>query len=169
MGKTYKKHKHLAQSTLEYALILPLLFLMILAILELGMLWHRYNTMEMITQNISANISLDQSDSCISEENMDDLISSQAGLLDAAIKERIESAPLVYEYNSDEKFSDGQNLATIKIDCSTPETASIQTSSYYKMVFFAVSLPNFATGKRIEIIPDKVKLTSNKITTINRI
>ena len=177
MARNEEKFKYLriklfakkAQSTLEYAIIFPLLFLMILGIWELAFMWHQYNSLEFVAKEISANIAL-----------LDNPCANRAEILNI-IRERsaiLHPSALTYTTKADgtivttQRYSSSPILEA-KIDCSITDSYNmplpiLQMKAAHKLMFFSASLPNFKTGERIVIIPQNVSFISSKNITIPR-
>ena len=177
MARNKEKSKYLrinsfvkkAQSTLEYAIIFPLLFLMILGVWELALMWHQYNSLEFVAKEISANIAL--LDNPCDSSSISNIIAEKTAIL--------HPVPLTYTSKKNEKVTtltstqqyDSKPIVVAKIDCSATDVYDeplpiLQMTSAHKLMFFSASLPNFKTGGRIEIIPQNVTFVSSKNITI---
>lgn len=159
-----------AQSTLEYALIFPFLFVIILAIFELAFMWHSYNSLESAAQDVAANIVLSEGYGCATQDEMLSIVKRKTAILqEREISFVANTVDGVTTLVSNEQYK-GKPFVTAKIDCYAPAgsvrtSPSVQLQSVHKMHFFRASLPNLRTGERIIIIPDNVMFTSSKIFT----
>lgn len=170
------KDKKNAQSTLEYALIFPVLFLMILAIFELALMWHQYYSLENATREISANIVLDDEYRCVNQEDALSIIKKKTAFLqEKNLSFDTNILNNIMTFTSNESYK-GKPFVVVKIDCTLSgfnpgkyqPAAQVQLQAVHRLHFFAASLPNFRTGKRIVIIPDNVVLVSTKVATLSR-
>lgn len=169
--KVHSLEEHSAQSTLEYALIFPLLFVMILGIFELALMWHSYNSLQFAAQDVASNIVLGDSLGCVSPEEMTSIVKKKTAFL--------QEKSLSFSYNdldgvttiqSNELYR-GKPFVAAKIDCSFSQhnLPKVQMQSVHKLHFFSASLPNFKTAERIILIPDNVVFTSTKFYILNEI
>ena len=180
LARNEKKYQSsIAQSTLEYALIFPMLFILILGIMELAFLWHDYNSVEFAAREISANVALSNLHDCISEAQAKKIVEDRTAILQFAklsFNSSKNAKGDVMTFASTAKNSEGTPLVTVKIDCSKDGkivhsgnmAPIVQVRAVHFLHFFIASFPNFRTGKRIIIIPESVNLTSTKIVTMAR-
>ena len=179
MARNEEKFKYLrliflqkkAQSTLEYALIFPLLFLMILGVWELALMWHQYNSLEFVAKEISANIAL-LDNPCNNSDVTNIIIEKTAILHPVPLTYTIKKNGKVTSFTSIQQY-DKKPIVEAKIDCSAMNVYDeplpiLQMTSAHKLMFFSASLPNFKTGERIEIIPKNVTFVSSKNITISK-
>lgn len=174
-----KKYKHTrikllvykAQSILEFVLIFPLLFFMILGVLELAMMWHQYYAMEMVAQEINANIALYENYNLDNMSKFTNILEKKASHLylseltfPATAKACSTSNCFILE--SSQKLN-GKPYLSVKIDHSTT-VPTVSLKSLHKLIFFAASLPNFKDGTRIELIPSFVEFVSTKNATARK-
>ncbi len=140
LARNEKKYQHRtvkkAQSTLEYALILPLLILIILGLLEFAFIWQKTNSLEMATQEISANIAtnsnknnikniIEKKTAHLQNRNLSFYTKEQNQSITFVSNETIENTPiltLTITYSSI-----GQNLVTMP---------TVQTLLVHKLMFF---------------------------------
>lgn len=184
MARNEKEYKHSrlvlakikAQSTLEYALIFPILLLMILGIFELSFLWHQYNTVELATIEISANISLLNDFGCNNSVETQNIIRRKTSILsNRQLTFNYQKNGNENTYTSNEVFQ-GSPIAVVKIDCTSDDrnihslqsAPTVQLQAKHQLMFFSASLPNFRTGERIIIIPNNVNLVSTKKVTLGQ-
>ena len=176
MARNEKKHKSsVAQSTLEYALIFPVLFLLILGIMELAFMWHDYNSVELVAREISANIAISEGLGCVSEERAQEIILKKTAILQERTLSFAQSkADKVMTFTSNEQYK-GKPFVVVKIDCSPAgvnggeqNAPSVQVQAVHRMRFFIASLPNLKTGERIVIIPDNFVFVSSKVVTLGQ-
>ena len=162
-----------AQSTLEYAIIFPMLFLMIMGIWELAFMWHQNNSMELVLQDISSNIALLDGNPCVFDNNIQNLIIERTGILHPIdLTYAIKTDTNKITYTSNQQYN-GNPIVTVNIDCSVSSdnitlSPTVQLKVAHKLMFFAASLPNFRTGERIEIIPSNINFVSSKSATVRQ-
>lgn len=162
-----------AQSTLEFALVFPMLILLVLGIIELAFMWHQYNSVELAAREISSNLALIETNACSDSAEVSDIIAKKTAFLqERQISFSVNAAENVATYTSNESFK-GNPFVVVKIDCNgrfssfLPEQ-TVQVEAAHRLHFFAASLPDFRTGKRIVIIPSSVVLVSSKIGEVAR-
>ena len=168
-------HSHKSQSTLEFALILPLLVLMILGIMELAFLWHQQNSLELAADEIAANLALVDGFGCYMSEEAKNVITNKTAFLqERKISFSSQITNNANTYTSNESFK-GKPFVVVKVDCIKNSASSASSSSFsvqlqavHRLHFFSASLPNFRTGSRITIIPDNVTLISKKKSVLTK-
>ena len=179
LARNEKKYKYgamrrfCAQSTLEYALIFPVLFLLILGIMELAFMWHEYNSVELAAREISANIAVSAGIGCVSEEKAQEIVLKKTAILqERALTFNVQNTDGVMSFTSNEQYK-GKPFVVVKIDCSPSGvngggigSPSVQVQAVHRMRFFIASLPNLKTGERIVIIPDNFVFVSTKVATL---
>lgn len=157
-----------AQSTLEYAIIFPLLFFMIMGIWELAFMWHQYNSMEMAAQSVSSNLALIKNHGCSNDtatknEVKKMLIEKTSYLNLQELDFDTTKSGSIYYYKSKQSYG-GRKYLSVAIDCSSPSEPVIPTVQFkaiHRLMFFSAKLPDFRGGS-IEIIPDSVEFVSTK-------
>ena len=178
MARNEKKFKHLrlrlfasnAQSTLEYAIIFPMLFFMIMGIWELAFMWHQYNSMEFALQDISSNIALLDGNICTTRNDVKDIITKRTAILHpTSLSYSSNTNGNMINYISNQQYKNTP-IVNVNIDCNVSTeydnlSPTVQLQVTHKLLFFTASLPDFRTGGRIEIIPSNVKLVSTKSAT----
>ena len=129
----------------------------------------------MLSNEISANIIFSDSFGCVSQERALRVVEEKTAFLqEVKLSFAVQNSDGVMTFTSNETYKD-RPFVTIKIDCSISgvngfgvQTPSVQISAVHRLHFFAASLPNFRTGRRIVIIPDNVVLVSAKRVTVGQ-
>jgi hypothetical protein len=163
-----------AQSTMEYAIIFPFLFFMIMGIWELAFMWHQYNSMEMALQDVASNLALLDGQGCTNSNEVIDVLKNKTRYLNVGdLDFNVTQNPsLVYFYTSNQTFK-GVPYLTAMVDCSgvanEPVVPIVQLKSVHRLMFFSARLPDFRSGREaIVLIPDKVELVSSKFSSAQK-
>lgn len=172
-----------AQQIVEFIFLFPILIMLFLAIFEISMFWQQYNATQMVNEEVGANIILEDYSAmefgkrCVAVAPAVAVLQSKTKVL-APASVSFQKEPVIvegdepfasYEILSEQKMG-GKPVVKLSIDCRNPMQNGITTqlSSMHRVMFFAISLPNFS-GKRIEIIPKNAELISTKNTKIGHI
>ncbi len=157
-----------AQSTLEYAMIFPLLFFMIMGIWELAFMWHQHNSMEMAVQSVSSNLAFIKNHGCsndaATQNEVKKMLAEKTSYLNLQeLAFDTAKSGSIYYYNSKQAYR-GRKYLSVAIDCSLqaePVIPTVQFKSIHRLMFFSAKIPDFRGGS-IEIIPDSVEFVSTK-------
>ena len=161
-----------AQSALEYALIFPILFLMILGIWELAFMWHQYNSMEMVLQEINANLATLNVSPCSNPDLMQSVIRDKSSYLHLSKLDFTRKKDgSIYTFTSKQKYN-SKPFIEARVDCSAvvkngDVVPVVQLKSMHRLMFFSAKIPNLRPGAEpIEIIPSSVDFVSSKSATV---
>lgn len=163
------------QQIVEFIFLFPLLVVFILVILELSMFWQEYNAVQMVNEEINANLALEnytgmqEGMTCPAIAPAKALLDRKAKVVMLAATTYSETPEIIdgkepyalYEFKSNETASNGQPVMRLSVDCrNTPGNGVVtQLSAFHRLVFFTLSIPTFS-GERIEIIPNNLELIS---------
>lgn len=179
------KRVNKAQNIIEFVFIMPIVFFIVLSILEVGLFWQDVNAIYSLNNEINANVALvninnprlnfgdacpaatraleilEAKDSIISLNNPTYQVGVDAGSPPFA-RYMIESTTSIMD--------EGQPRAQIVlwVDCRNPYENGITTQLefYHKMLVMKASIPTFSSAGNIEIIPDTVFIRSPLLNTI---
>jgi len=146
---------------------------MILGIMELAFMWQQYNSVELAARDISANLALLEDSGCSASGEALNVVSAKTDFLqERQLTFNVKAVDNVVTYTSNEKFKDNP-FVVVKVDCSGrlapfQPARTVQVQATHRLHFFAASLPDFRTGRRIVIIPSSVMLVSSKIAEVSR-
>lgn len=185
ISKRIKKINRLkAQNIIEFLFIMPILFLLTLAIFEVALFWQETNAIYNLNAEINATLAtigkdqpmkigedcpaalkalnlLKKKDSIISQEVNTYNINYDDGILPFA----------KYKFTSQQSVTvNNETLPkiTLWVDCRSPyeDGYTTQIEFFHKTMVLKATIPNFGTGEPIVIIPENTFVASPKLKTI---
>ena len=135
-------------------------------------MWHQYNSMEMVLQEINANLATLNVSPCSNPDLMQSVIRDKSSYLHLSKLDFTRKKDgSIYTFTSKQKYN-SKPFIEARVDCSAvvkngDVVPVVQLKSMHRLMFFSAKIPNLRPGAEpIEIIPSSVDFVSSKSATV---